>query len=403
MSPARKVYTSAESMMDPKSSELDHNRVSRVRELHVQNVRLRQKLDELMEEARANERKLRRFERLELRLVGMSSLFELIKALIYPDHGASQWDLVTLTLMDPDHEIRRMLAVEGAVLEDHPHLVFCDDLAQLTGIYPHSLFPTLGSYRAAKHGALFPQGQIRPASVALLPLVRYGKLIGSLNIGSVDEARFDRSARTDFFEHFAAIAAICIENACNVQRLRRQGLTDTLTSVNNRRFFDQRVQEEVELARRHGQPLSCMLLDVDFFKKVNDTHGHQVGDQVLREVAALIRAQLRGSDVLSRYGGEEFAALLSKAGSETAAEVAERVRRHVAEHEFRLPNGATFNVTISIGVATYNPSVADPRHKPSAELLVGYADRCLYGAKGGGRNRVIATGDVPLLEDGVMQ
>lgn len=389
--------------MDQKSSDLETGRTSRVRELHAQNLSLRQKLDTLMDEARANERKLRRFERLELRLVGMNSLFELVKALIYPDQGASQWDVVTLTLMDPEHEIRRMLVAEGAVLDDHPHLVFCDDLAQLTAMYPHSLFPTLGAYRQARHGGLFPQGQARPASVALLPLVRYGKLIGSLNIGSIDPNRFDRSARTDFFEHFAAIAAICIENACNVQRLRHQGLTDTLTSVNNRRFFDQRLQEEIDLARRYGQPLSCMLLDVDFFKKVNDTYGHQVGDQVLREVAALIRAQLRGSDVLSRYGGEEFAALLSKANNETVVEVAERVRRHVAEHEFRLPNGSVFNVTISIGVATYSPAVADPRNKPSGELLVGYADRCLYAAKGGGRNRVIATGDVPLLEDGLMQ
>jgi diguanylate cyclase (GGDEF)-like protein len=366
---------------------------SRSRELHVQNAVLRQKLDELMDEARRNERKLRRFESLELRLVGLSSLLDVVKLLIFPDRGSFQWDVVTLTLLDPQCDIRRMLESEGANLADYPNLVLCDDLASLSDIYPHSLFPTLGPYRHAKHAALFETARSRPTSVALLPLVRYGKLIGSLNIGSLDAERFSRGARTDFFEHFAAIVAICVENAANVQRLRHQGLTDTLTAINNRRFFDQRLQEEVDSARRYGQPLSCMLLDVDYFKRVNDTYGHQTGDLVLREVASLIRAQLRGSDVLSRYGGEEFAALLSKANRETAAEAAERIRRQVAEHAFRLPDGRSFNVTISIGISTYTPSSNSPPRRLEGEELVGLADRCLYQAKEGGRNRVVAAGD----------
>lgn len=341
-----------------------------------------------MAEARTNERKLRRFEGLELNLISLSSLSDVVKALIYPD-PSFHWDVVTLTLLDPEYEIRRMLEEEGVVLADHPSLVFCDSLNELTSVYPHSLFPTLGAYRPAKHNSLFPGTRMRPGSVALLPLVRYGKLIGSLNIGSADAERFNKSVRTDFHEHFAAIVAICIENASNVQRLKRQGLTDTLTAINNRRFFDQRLKEEMDVARRSLTPLSCMLLDVDHFKRVNDTYGHQIGDQVLREVAALIRAQLRGSDVLSRYGGEEFAAVLAKTESATAAEVAERIRRNIADHAFALPNGEHFHVTISIGVATYLPTDADRDVKPNGEALVGQADRCLYEAKGSGRNRVV--------------
>lgn len=362
-------------------------------ELQSQNAVLRQKLDDLMAEARRNERKLRRFEALELQLAGINSLFGLIKAVVYPDSSNFRWDVVTLVLVDPEYEIRRMLTDEGANLDEHPALVFVNSLSELNAVYPHSLFPMLSPYRP-KHSSLFPTSRPRPGSVALLPLVRYGKLIGSLNIGSYDHERFIKGVRTDFFEHFAAIVAICIENATNIQRLKRQGLTDTLTAINNRRFFDQRLREELEVAKRTLHPISCMLLDVDFFKRVNDSYGHQVGDEVLREVAAIIRAQLRGSDVLSRYGGEEFAALLAKADVDTAEEVAERIRRSIEEHEFRLPDGGTFCVTISIGIASFRP--AGERGRISPDLLVGHSDRCLYVAKSQGRNCVVAEGGVSL-------
>lgn len=364
--------------------------------LTEQNAGLRQKLDQFVTEARRNEQKMRRFERLELQLIGLDSLYELITALIYPDKTDFQWDSVSLLLIDPEHELRRMLEDEGVRLEEHPSLIFVSSLDELDSDFPNSFLPSVGRYRSARHRSLFSRP--RPRSVTLLPLVRGGKLIGSLNIGSQDSERYKRGSRTDFFDHLAAIVAICIENAANVQRLRRQGLTDTLTAVNNRRFFDQRLQEEIEIAQRCNTPLSCMLLDVDYFKKVNDTYGHQVGDQVLREVAALVRAQLRGSDVLSRYGGEEFAALLNNTPSETAEEIAERVRMGVEDNVFHLPGGDTFTVTISIGVATYTPGSEIGTTTHGGELLVRQADCCMYQAKAEGRNRVISASDITAAE-----
>lgn len=358
-----------------------------------QNAALRQKLDEFILEAQRNEQKQRRFERLELQLIGLSSLYDLVKTLIFPEQNNFRWDMVSLVLLDPEYELRRMLEDEGARLDQHPSLVFASALSDLGSSYPHSLFPTLGPYNRARHASLFPQAPSRPRSVALLPLVRYGRLFGSLNIGSLDAERFVKGTRTDFFERFAAIVAICIENAANVQRLKRQGITDTLTALNNRRFFEQRLQEEIEVSRRSKMPLSCMMLDVDYFKKVNDSYGHQMGDQVLREVATLIRAQLRGSDVLSRYGGEEFVALLSNTAGETAQEIGERVRSAIEQHRFCLPDGDTFTVTISIGVATYLPAHDSAANPADGEFLVGRADRCLYDAKAAGRNAIVADGD----------
>ena len=359
--------------------------------LKAQNASLRQKLDQFVTEARRNEQKLRRFQRLELKLIGLDSLYDLITTLIYPNRTDFQWDSVSLLLIDPEHELRRMLEDEGVRLDEHPSLVFVSSLDELDSDYPSSFLPSVGRYRPGRHKLLFPQS--RPRSVTLLPLVRCGKLIGSLNIGSLDSERYVRGSRTDFFDHLAAIVAICIENAANAQRLRRQGLTDTLTAVNNRRFFDQRLQEEIEIAQRCNTPLSCMLLDVDYFKKVNDTYGHQVGDQVLREVAALVRAQLRGSDVLSRYGGEEFAALLNNTGTETAEEVAERVRTGVEKNVFHLPGGDAFTVTISIGVATYTPDSETGATTQDGEFLVRQADCCMYQAKADGRNMVVSASD----------
>ena len=359
--------------------------------LSTENRQLHQKLSTLLMQARDNEQKMRKFQALELKLIGINALGDLINAIVCPERAVTSWDMVSLVLFDPGYEIQRMMVDEGVDPASLPQLVFVSDSEEMATLYPRSLFPVLGAYRADRHQRFFPHVSRRPASVAMLPLVRSGRLIGSLNIGSYDGRCFVRGVRADFLEHFAAVVAICLENSMNLARLKRQGLTDTLTAINNRRFFDQRLSEEVEVAGRSGNALSCMLLDVDHFKRVNDTYGHQVGDKVLREVAAVIRTQLRSSDVLSRYGGEEFAALLANTGPSEAAEVAERVRAAVAAHVFESPEYAPFAVTISIGIATFCPEFLCPGAGCRMEdLLVGAADQALYAAKGGGRDCAVS-------------
>ena len=355
--------------------------------------KLRHRLDNLVDQARENEIKLRRFQALELRLIGHDSLFALIKDVLYPETARFQWDLVTLLLLDPEYEIQRILKEEGVNLARHPTLMFATDSDDIAALYPASLFPASGPYRGRRHASLFPQREKAPGSIMLLPLLRYGRLIGSLNIGSYDSERFSRKVRTDFFEHFSAIVAICLENACNLERLKHQGLTDTLTAINNRRFFDQRLEEEVGLARRKSSLLSCLLLDIDYFKQVNDTYGHQIGDQVLMGVAALIRAQMRATDVLSRYGGEEFSALLAHTPESEALEVAERIRASIAQHVFTDVDGRPFRITISIGVAVLNGALGAAA-PVSGQVLVGQADKALYKAKAGGRNQVLSLGEL---------
>ncbi len=363
--------------------------MNRGREPDTHNRLLQQRLTDFVDEARRNERKLRRFQNLELRLIGLNSIRELFEAILRPDPGSASWDQVSLLLFDPEYEIQRILQDEGAKPEKFPQLIFVASLEEMQGLHSTSLFPSLGEYRSNKHSKLFKHSRKKPASIALLPLVRYGRLIGSLNIGSLETERFVRGVRTDFLEHFAAVVAICVESGINTERLKRQGLTDTLTAINNRRFFDQRMKEEVKIAGRTGKPLSCMLLDVDFFKKVNDSYGHQTGDLVLREIAAIIRAQLRGNDVLSRYGGEEFSALLADTDMATAQEVAERMRQAIEERVFDLPEFEPFCITISIGLTTLHTQPNTQLENKVGDALIGQSDQALYDAKANGRNRVV--------------
>lgn len=359
---------------------------------------LRQKLDELINQARLNERKLKRFQDLELRITAATSLFELFCTILYPRNAHFKWDRVSLLLLDSEYEIRRVLEQEGIDLTEHPGLIFETEQASINSLFPPPFAPMLEPYRADKHGRLFASPNQPPNSLVLLPLLRQGRLIGCLNIGSFSEHRFVRGMNTDFLEHLAAVVAICLENATNLERLKRQGLTDPLTAINNRRFFDQRLTEEMAAARRDRLPLACLMLDIDHFKVVNDNHGHQTGDQVLREVATLIRAQLRGNDVLCRYGGEEFAALLPGTQEVLALEVAERIRESIASNPFSNRSGTTFNITISLGVAVFDPENNTSIESIGGEQLIDSADKSLYQSKSAGRNCVTSAGLIKQAE-----
>lgn len=174
--------------------------------------------------------------------------------------------------------------------------------------------------------------------------------------------------------------------------LSQMASTDPLTGIKNRRRFGEDLEHHAALMARHGRPLSLLLLDVDHFKDYNDDFGHPAGDDVLRRLAEVLRLELRESDVLSRYGGEEFAVLLPATDAEAAREVAERLRVVVAE--MRMPRRP---VTISIGIATAEAGrVCEPTQ------LVEAADAALYRAKRAGRDRVVHAADqVPGLEASV--
>jgi diguanylate cyclase (GGDEF)-like protein len=173
-----------------------------------------------------------------------------------------------------------------------------------------------------------------------------------------------------------------------LKRLYDSSMRDPLTGAENRRSLDSRLQSEIAFASRHKRPLSVILLDLDFFKQINDRHGHHAGDEVLRTVAATIRNQLRTEDVLARYGGEEFAILLRDTALAEAVLVAERLRQRIARTTISV-DGADIGVTVSGGCSSLSCCVGT-----TPEELVGIADRRLYRAKRLGRNRIVGVEDV---------
>jgi two-component system cell cycle response regulator len=178
--------------------------------------------------------------------------------------------------------------------------------------------------------------------------------------------------------------ALVLDNARLSQRLHELSTVDGLTRQLNHRVIYGRLTEELERARRYKYPLSVVLCDFDHFKEINDTYGHLAGDAVLREGAAVLRKCLRTTDLLGRYGGEEFLAVLPQVDLNSACQAAERLRQGLEKHAVRLSGGETLRITASFGVADRD----EISGSPSSDLLVSLADRRLYEAKAAGRNRV---------------
>ena len=180
----------------------------------------------------------------------------------------------------------------------------------------------------------------------------------------------------DILETLANQAAIAIENS----RLYDEAIKDSLTGLYHHKYFMERLQEEMERFKRYRHDMSLLMIDIDHFKKINDTFGHPVGDRVLREVSTLLKQISRKVDIVARYGGEEFVILLPDTKKKGALIMAERLRKSVEE----MPLGDNLKVTVSIGI-----SCCDEREKELSQgEFIEHADNALYRAKENGRNRV---------------
>ncbi len=175
---------------------------------------------------------------------------------------------------------------------------------------------------------------------------------------------------------------IALSNVMNIMRLESDAAFDSLTDCYNRREFDRLLEQQVANAQRHGRDISVVMFDLDHFKKINDTYGHQAGDEVLRAVAKEVRRNIRKGDVLARYGGEEFVLALPDARQARALELAERVRSAVEGMVVKVTDGHEIRLTASFGVAWL-------KGNPDRHSLVREADLMLYQAKANGRNRVM--------------
>ena len=221
-----------------------------------------------------------------------------------------------------------------------------------------------------------PANQTPIASMLCVPLIARGERVGVVTATS-EAANAFHVDDLELVRFIAMTIALDIENV----RLHRVAVTDPLTGAYNREFLMQRLPQEIEATIDRDRPLSVAMVDVDHFKAVNDQYGHGTGDVVLAEVARRLRGAIRGGDLLVRYGGEEFLAVLPKADAGRAWEVGERMRQRVCERAFDIGDGMALLLRISIGIAQWRMGETMPD-------LIDRADTALYGAKDRGRNRV---------------
>jgi diguanylate cyclase (GGDEF)-like protein len=222
-----------------------------------------------------------------------------------------------------------------------------------------------------------PSETIHPLIV--VPFIYHERFMGVLMVRSDDPQRVWQENEVLLMRTVADQVAVAVNHARLFAQMQQQALTDGLTGCVNRRQFEMQLERDIQLATRMRQPLSLVMLDIDHFKRVNDTFGHDAGDVALKTLAEIMREELRGVDTAARYGGEEFAVILPQADTEGAKVVAERLRARI--EETRVPGVG--HITASLGIATF------PVHACTRDTLVVAADRALYQAKHSGRNRVV--------------
>lgn len=353
---------------------------------------LQSHMDGMIDRVHHNDQALQKLQMFELQLLNLNTLPETINHIFDDARELFGLDVISFCLVDANGEYSKILAEESNLIESRPGLIFLENADLLNSTFGHAVRPYIGSYKKSKCSGFFVHATVKPASVAIIPLHRRGRYLGALSLGSMNPRRFIGNMATHFIEHMATVVSVCLENNLNFESLKRTSLVDTLTGINNRRFLEQRLDEEIYRSRRNIEPLSCLFLDIDFFKSINDTYGHQAGDLVLVEVSAAIKDQLRNNDIVARYGGEEFVALLSGIDEVIAFDIAERIRIKVKNLNIRYKKDQ-LKVTISIGLSSFipDPNLAISEEEVASELI-NYADTALYKAKENGRDCVISNG-----------
>jgi diguanylate cyclase (GGDEF)-like protein len=323
-----------------------------------------------------------------LAMTSETSLQRLFEVVVESASRVCGADRCSLLLLEPDGQTLRIRASRG--LDPEVAATVRSIVGQgVAGKVAESGQPLLVSNIETDSRFARPNGnQYNNVSLVSVPVLVANRVVGVLNVSNKSDGTGFAENDLNLMTLLASQAAVALDNAERYQDLSAKAITDGLTGVYLRRYFDECL-EKAWLAATAGGPLFAVLMaDIDHFKLVNDTYGHQAGDEALRAVAAVIRDAVRDGDLVARYGGEEFAVILARADLATACRVAERVREAI-EAATITAGEHTVRVTTSLGVATWQPGFT------AAEQVVGAADEALLAAKRGGRNQVVAVPGSP--------
>jgi two-component system, cell cycle response regulator len=317
-------------------------------------------------------------------LGGARGEVEVLEAAVTSAREIASFDFAAVTLFDPvlqQHEIRA-ISGDGA---DHLLGARFRHNQGLVGMVIKNQHPL--PYRGEMSEAtqvVFSQRLAMPpvASVLVLPLIEHKQPMGTLILGARRRGAFGDAVRPTL-EVLATHLAVSLSNARMLKKLEEMATTDGMTGLLNKRALLDMADQKLAAASRFGRRVSVVVTDIDFFKKVNDTYGHDVGDVVIKGLGTILKRIKRTTDAVARFGGEEFVIICEETDSKGAMQLAERIREELEKTEFQSPKGS-FNVTCSLGVATF------PMAGKDWETLFKSADEALYQSKHNGRNRSTA-------------
>ncbi len=309
-------------------------------------------------------------------------------------------EFTAVTMFDKEKKIHRIVYASDTVQKSEAAKLIDFEFPSNTGmvaavINSSNPFPNSDFHKHEPHKRMIFTKDVGPLdlqSLKIYPLVWGNEPIGTLVLGSRKIQAFSFEM-LNFCDTLRDHAAIALANAKMYRQMEQMATTDSLTKLCNRRHFNIMLSSALERANRFKRQTSLLFLDIDHFKSVNDTYGHNIGDIVLKRVASVLEEQARKTDCVGRLGGEEFTILMEETPQSGAYNFAERIRKKIAIETFHV-EGKTFHITISIGLATF------PNDAKDKETLMERADKALYSAKNHGRNQVAVYSKIMTIEKG---
>ena len=313
--------------------------------------------------------------------ISLLSLEQISSVLIDRLPSVFSIDYFTLFLYDQDKRKLNLMCHNHPEIESSFSISLSSspimEAAVLRGQYIREQDFSTSSYYRGADNPLFKKGYF-----VSIPLMIEKEVVGVLNINDVDQDSFN-VGDLGFILNLSELIAMSISNAVLYEQTKKLAVTDGLTGISNRPNMEQSLLSEFERSKRYNSPLSVVLLDVDHFKDVNDSYGHQKGDEILVTFASVLKKFCRANDTAARYGGEEFLMILPQSNAQGAFKIAERVREEIMKMSF-VGNDSKFSVTTSCGVAELNRD-----YMKSVDQLISVADHAMYEAKNSGRNKTI--------------
>ena len=313
--------------------------------------------------------------------ISLLSLEQISSVLIDRLPSVFSIDYFTLFLYDQDKRKLNLMCHNHPEIESSFSISLSSspimEAAVLRGQYIREQDFSTSSYYRGADNPLFKKGYF-----VSIPLMIEKEVVGVLNINDVDQDSFN-VGDLGFILNLSELIAMSISNAVLYEQTKKLAVTDGLTGISNRPNMEQSLRSEFERSKRYNSPLSVVLLDVDHFKDVNDSYGHQKGDEILVTFASVLKKFCRANDTAARYGGEEFLMILPQSNAQGAFKIAERVREEIMKMSF-VGNDSKFSVTTSCGVAELNRD-----YMKNTDQLINVADNAMYEAKNSGRNKTI--------------